>query len=142
MTTLQAVRQGLADNLALLNAGGDWIQVTPYMLASPSPPTIQVMPGKIQYDIANSRGGDLLVMTVQAMVAANFDRQMQNRLDQLLEDSGEFSVKAAIESDFQLGGIVDDLRVTECTGYQIYALAGRGPVLGADWEVSILTSSV
>lgn len=141
-TSLASVRAGLAANLAHLNDAGGWIKVSPYQLASPSPPTIQVFPSKIDYDLANSRGGDVLMFVAQAFVSINFDIQGQVRLDQLLEDSGEFSVKEWIESDSTLGGVVDDLRVTENTGYQVYALAGRGPVLGADWVIEILTSSV
>lgn len=142
MTTLSAVRAGLCANLAALNTGGDWIKVTPYQLASPTPPTIQVFPSRVEYDIANSRGGDVLMFDIQAFVAINFDKAAQIRLDQLLDDSGTYSVKAVVEADCQLGGIVDDLRVESNEGYQVFALAGRGPVLGSTWSVMILTSSV
>lgn len=141
MTTFAAIREGLAANLRHLNDTKNWIQVSAYVLASPTPPMIQVMPSEIHYDLVLARGGDEVVFTIQAFVVENFDQAAQMNLDQLLADSGPLSVKAIIEADRTLGGIIDDLIVTNSTGYQIYSLAGRGPILGADWSVQLTTSN-
>lgn len=141
-TDYGAIRQGLADSLAPLNAGGSWISIDPYMLQNPNPPHIQIMPGEITYDIVMSRGGDELLFVVQAFVVANFDVNAQMKLDQMLADGGPLSIKELVESDRTLGGVIDDLRVRNNTGYNVYSLASRGPVLGADWHVEVVSSTV
>lgn len=141
MSDLAEIRQGLADALAPLNEDGSWISIYPYMRAEPNPPCIQVMPSEVQYDVAGSRGGDAVYMTIQAFVVANFDTAAQVQLDRLLAGSGPLSIKTLVEADATLGGKVDDLRVTESTGYQVYMLRPGRPVLGADWTVQVETST-
>ena len=57
--------------------------------------------------------------------------------NQMLAPTGATSVKAAVESDRTLGGVVESLRVTQCSGYQTYTLPGDRQVLGAEWTVEI-----
>jgi hypothetical protein len=141
-TDYGSIRQGLANALAPLNTPTSWIQITPYMIVNPTPPHIQIMPGEITYDIAGRRGGDELIFVVQGFVVANFDVNSQKKLDQMLADGGPMSVKALVEADRRLGGVIDDLRVRRNSGYNVYSLQSRGPVLGADWEVEVVSSTV
>jgi len=140
VSSITEIREGLIANLEVLNDGGSWIQLSPYVLSDPTPPVIMVLPEEIQYDTALARGGDMAMFTIQALVVANFDVGSQVNLDRMLAGSGPLSVKEAIQADPTLGGKVDDLRVVECTGYQVYNIAGRA-TLGADWSVQIETST-
>ena len=90
MADLEPIREGLAANLAAITD----CQVSAYMLARPSPPTLQVMgPDEIEYDTAFARGGDSLRMIVQGFVGAVDGKGAQKRLDQWLAGSGAQSVK-------------------------------------------------
>jgi hypothetical protein len=71
------------------------------------------------------RGLDKWTFTVQAFVALASDIGAQVKLDAFLAPSGSQSVKAAIEADGTLGGIVADTSVVSCTGYRVYARDGR-----------------
>jgi hypothetical protein len=134
--TVAQIREGLAANLA----GIAGVQVSAYMLANPTPPTIHVYPGQIEYDGAMIRGVDRWTMIVQAFVGLVSDIGAQVKLDTFIAPSGAGSVKAGLEADRTLGGLVQSLRVTECSGERVYVREGAGPVLGAEWQVQILAS--
>jgi len=138
MVDLAAIREGLAANLRRI----DGVQVSAYMLANPTPPTIQVMgPDEVTYDVTFGRGSDSWQMVVQAFVALVTDIGAQARLDEMLHPTGPLSIKEAIEFDTTLGGACNDLRVTRSSGYQQYNLEGRGAVLGAEFTVQVETSN-
>lgn len=135
---LPAVRQEMADQLkAALE-----IQVSPYMLANPTPPAGHLYPTPIEYDHAFQRGMDVWTFTLQVFVSETVDIGAQNRLDEFLNTSGPRSVKAALEADGDagrpvLGGLVDDLRVVRCEGYRRYVTEGRGPAFGSEWTIEV-----
>lgn len=137
MATIAAIREGIATNLKT-HLGASTVQVSPYMLENPTPPTIQVMgPDVIEYDQAFQRGMDDMLIIVQGFAGGPSDRGAQVKLDQWLAPSGATSVKAAIELDNTLAGLVFNVRVISASGYRIYNLDSRGPALGADWTVSV-----
>ena len=141
MPDLVAIREGIAD---ALNAIPE-LQASPYMLSNPTPPSAHVFPDEVDYDQTMGRGHDDWFMTVQAFVGMITDIGAQKRLDLMLNPAGAYSVKAAIEADSTLGGVVDDVQVQSCTGYRVYArsvtISGSGdPVLGAEWRVWILAA--
>jgi hypothetical protein len=140
MATLTEIREALAVNLDVLTD----VQVSAYMLASPTPPSAHLYPGggagEIEYDLAMGRGLDRWPFTVQVFVGAAADVGAQKRLDVFLAPSGAQSVKAAIESDKTLGGLVQDVRVVSCDGYRAYTFDGRAAVLGAEWHVEVLAT--
>jgi hypothetical protein len=80
-------------------------------------------------------------MTVQVIVGFTTDQGSQATLDRYLETSGEYSVKAAIESErpapCTLGGVVQDLQVTSSSGYRLYPRQTGEAVLGAEWTVVV-----
>lgn len=141
--TLAQIREGLALNLtaAITDA-----QVSAYMLSQPTPPALHVYPGSfgagqaIEYDIAFHRGLDRWHLIIQAFVGAVGDKGPQLLLDQFMAPAGGKSVKAAVEADRQLGGLVQDTVVTSCTGYRTYVAEGRPPVLGCEWAVEVLAT--
>lgn len=131
MADLSDVREGLAANLGLI----EHVQVSAYMLGNPTPPAIEVMPDETEYDKTFRRGMDRWFLKVRAFVGKPSDIGSQKRLDRMIATSGANSVKAAIETDCTLGGVVDDLRVVKCSGYRTY---GQTPgVLGAEWLVEV-----
>jgi hypothetical protein len=137
--TLTAIRSGLKANLDPLTAV-EGMQISAYLLSSPTPPAIQIYPAETEYDLAMGRGLDRWTLTVQAFFALTSDVGSQVSLDALLAPAGPLSVKQAVESDSTLGGLVDDLSVVSCTGYRVYVRDSGGPVLGAEWEVQVLAS--
>lgn len=130
------MRVALAANLSTI-AG---VQVSPYLLANPTPPAIQIMPGATEYHAAFGTGDDeWWEFTIQAFVAVTTDKGSQMLLDSFLSSTGANSIKVAAESDRTLGGLCDDLIVTRRTGYTLFVPDGRTSVLGAEWTVRVLT---
>ncbi|HEX4521660.1 MAG TPA: hypothetical protein VH063_18945 [Gaiellaceae bacterium] len=130
------IRKAIAANLQ--NALGKTIQVSPVMLASPTPPAAHVIPGPIEYHGALSDGLETVEMTVQVFVSRTTDIGAQTTLDEYIASDGPSSVKAAIESDSRLGGKCADLIVTSSSGYRVYKSPdGSGEVIGAEWLVKV-----
>ena len=132
--TSEEIREGIADALRVIPG----LQASAYSLSNPTPPTAQVMRGEIQYDQALQHGTHWWTMRVQAFVALVSDIGAQKILDRFLSPDGAFSIKAAIEADATLGGVVSDLQVTTAAGEQVYVRDQGGPVLGSEWTVRVL----
>jgi hypothetical protein len=139
MATLAAIRQGIAANLSSLN-GTAGVQVSAYVLVDPNPPTVQILPAELTYDQAMSRGQDLYTLTIQALAPLAIDQEGQHQLDEMIDEPD--SVKSLVEADKTLGGIVDNTRVTACSGYRVATLEGRGPVLVCEWTVEVWAHSI
>jgi hypothetical protein len=133
---LSAVRGALAD--ALENVANDQgVQVSAYALAQPTPPGLQIIPPGVQYDQAMHRGLDTWIFIVQGFVALTTDVGSQVTLDQMCAPSGPGSVKAALEADKTLGGVVQDLHVLEQSPGRVADYAGVSPMLLVEWRVQI-----
>jgi hypothetical protein len=136
---LGAIRTAMA--AALSRIGG--VQVSAYMLTNPTPPAIQMLPAAITYDEAGSGGLDELTMTVQAFAPLGSDIGSQESLDELLNATGTRSIKANLEFDPTLGGLVQDVHVTDVSTYRVYVFDGRAgatprpPALGVDVTVVV-----
>lgn len=133
--TLAQIRTGLAANLASITG----LAQSAYVLSNPTPPAAEIEPGPVEYDQAFGRGHDRWAMTVRVFVGLTTDIGAQKRLDTYLAPSGATSVKTALESDLTLGGTVQDLHVTGCSGYRVYPRQGQAPVLGAEWQLTVIT---
>jgi hypothetical protein len=134
MASLTELREALAANLVSIPG----VQQSAYLLSAPTPPAIEIQPDAIEYDLTMRRGTDRWRFIVRAFVGATTDIGAQKRLDRMLASAGVDSVKAAIESDRQLGGVCDDLRAVRCSGYRSFQREGAAAVLGAEWEVEVL----
>ena len=130
---MAAIREGLATRLTTI----DGVQASAYMLASPTPPAIHVVPPAIEYHQAMQNGFAELTFTVQAFVALGTDIGAQKRLDEFREPTGSGSIKAAIEADKTLGGVVKDLIVRGSPEPQILTLEGGRQLLSCDFEVTV-----
>src|SRR5215475_8394271 len=117
MASISAIRAGLAANLSTILD----VQVSAYTLAQPTPPGLQILPPGVQYDrtmqgsatSATRHALDDWTFMVQGFVALTTDIGSQVLLDQMCAPSGVNSVKAALESNRTLNGIVSDLHVEE-----------------------------
>jgi hypothetical protein len=141
--TFEEIREGLRASLDTIPG----VQVSAYVLGNPTLPAIEVVPGwegkdGIDYDKTFKRGLDALVFTVRAMVGTPTDIGAQKRLDRMIAPTGDDSVKAAVEADGTLGGVVEDVRVTECSGYKAFARDGGTVALGANWRVEVWAEGV
>lgn len=129
-----AVREAIADTLDIPG-----VNVSPYVLAQPTPPGIQIIPPSVVYDysMGASLGLDEWMFIVQGFVALTTDIGAQMLLDDLCAPAGSSSVKALLEADRTLGGLVETLHVTEQTaGRQVEQPAGN-PMLLVEWRITI-----
>jgi hypothetical protein len=84
----------------------------------PKPPIAVIFPETVSFDTSFGRGLDEYTFTIQLIVSKVSDRNAQSNLDGYCNPDGATSVKAAVESDRTLGGLIQDLRVTEARDYR------------------------
>ncbi len=128
------MRAAIAANLSAITG----VQVSPYILGNPTLPTVEIVPGEVEYDKAMSRGHDDHVFTVRVIVAETTDIGSQVNLDEYMEGDGTRSIKETLESDKTLGGACQALRVVSCSGYRRAVMEGRGAVIAVDWRVEVM----
>lgn len=133
MATPREVRAALAD--ALREIGG--IQVSDYTNANPQPPCAEIRRGPVLYHQAMQDGVSFWTMLVRVYVATISDKNAALRLDAFLAETGDSSVKAALELDTTLGGIVSDVTVSEATGENAYVVEGLPILLGSEFTVTV-----
>lgn len=114
MPTLSEIRTGLATNLATI----DGLRTSAFVPDEPKPPIAVIFPETVSFDTSFGRGLDEYTFTIQLIVSKVSDRNAQSNLDGYCNPDGSQSVKAAIESDRTLGGLIQDLRVTEARDYR------------------------
>ena len=132
-STVADIRAAIATALRAIPG----LQATPYVLANPTPPSAHVARGEVTYDQAMQGGVHTWVYRVQAFVALTSDIGAAALLDTYLSPDGAYSIKAAIETDTSLGGVVADLHVTSATGEQVFVRDQGGSVLGSEWTVQV-----
>ena len=132
---IAAIRTALANNLSAVY--GSSTQVSPYVLSQSTPPTIQVFPGRIQYQQAMGGGLNIAEFIVEVYVPSSTDIGAQKNLDPFLNPSG---IPAAIEADRTLGGIVGSASVQEVNNYGEFSLADGTIVLGCRFTVQVYAS--
>ena len=135
--TVSQIRAGLATNLATVTGA----QISSYQLANPTTPAFAIFPAATEYNQAMARGLDKWTFTVQAIVSAAVDQNGQQQLDEYLAPTGSTSVRAALETDRTLAGVVQNLVVTRVSGYVLYADA-QPPALGCEWTVDVWASGL
>lgn len=132
--TIAEIRAGLQTRLATI-AGVD---THAYPQESPNDLTLQVMgQDLIEYDQAMQRGLDRLTFVIQGFSGSPDSRAAHENLDVWLSPSGTSSVKAAVEGDITLGGVVVSARVARAAGSQILTVPNRGQLLGTHFFVEI-----
>lgn len=100
------------------------------------PPMAVVNPSNIEYDLNAQRGLTRFSMTVSVFVVKADDRSAQKAIDPFVGVSGAQSVKAAMEADRTLGGVVDTCRVQSVSNYSATD-ANDVDYLAVDFEVEV-----
>lgn len=133
---ITAVCEALALNLAPLAPD---VQVSPYVLASPTPPCVMVDVGPEEYGRSmGARGMTELTFIVWGLVpTAGAYEESQRRLHRWMATSGSESIKALLDSDKTLGGL-GSLKVISRSGVRRYSAEGRATYIGAEWTVNVL----
>ena len=131
--SITGIRQGLATNLATISG----LRTSYYITDNPTPPIAIVAPPSIKYDQSFGRGLDEYNFQVIVLVTRADERIGQDLIDSYCAPVGAGSIKAAIESDRTLGGLVADLRVTDMTGVSPTTLADGQVYLSATWAVMV-----
>ncbi len=112
--------------------------MSPTVLPNAIPPYCDVRRGPLRYDQALNGGVHQETILVRVFVNAGAAPEAeQSNLDDYTDPDGAKSIKKAIETDTTLGGIVQDLQVTDCTGDNPYAGDGQPPMLGSEWTVEV-----
>lgn len=101
------VREGLKNNLSDI----DGLRVYDIMPDVINPPCAIIGQLDFTYDLNNARGLDQANLDVFVIVQRFSERSGMINLDKYLAGSGDYSIKAAIESDLTLGGACNTLRV-------------------------------
>lgn len=117
MASSTEIRRALAALLAVLDVGD-----------------VSVAPGEIAYEPGVLRQR----FAVRAITGLPGDEQAEATLDELMEPEGARSIKALLEADHTLGGLVADVTVTRCTGWQLFRIDDHDAI-GATWTVSTLS---
>jgi hypothetical protein len=115
----------------------DGVQTSPFPLGAPSPPTIQLLPGPVTYDLAMGRGLDTDTVTIQALAPTADLEGATRQMLAFMEATGASSIKEAAESDKTLGGWADDMIVTVCSGVSLAQTRNGIDVLLAEWTTII-----
>ena len=105
---ISQIRDGIKKNLSSID-GLRTYDIVPDVIV---PPCVVVGQLDFTFDLNNARGLDQANLDVFVIVQRFSERAAQDKLDKYLAGSGDFSIKAAIESDRTLGGACDTLRVT------------------------------
>jgi len=114
------------------------VNVFEYAMASPTPPTIQILPPSVDYDLTMRRGFDVWTFVVQAFVDFTDDFSSQRLLDDVCSPIGTTSVKALLESDQTLGGTTATVLVTRHDFRGKVETAGGSPMLLVEFTVEVI----
>jgi hypothetical protein len=134
MATISEIRDGIATNLATISG----LRTTETVPDNPQPPVAIIQPNSIEYDRAFQRGLDQYSFTVTVIVGRASERSAQRLLDLYCVGTGSSSVKAAIESDRTLSGVIQDLRVVAMRNYGTISL-GDQTYLAAEFDLIVYT---
>ena len=74
---------------------------------------------------------------VTGMVGNVSDIGAQKRLDRWVDSAGAESVKAKVETDRTLGGVVERVDVEGPTDYGVFIDPGGGALLGCTWKARV-----
>lgn len=132
MSTTAAVRAALVSTLNAvegLRASG--------VVDKVSPPQVMVGEVEVDFDATMARGYDAQTWTLRLYVSKADTRGAEAKLDPFLDPAGALSIKAALEADRTLGGVVAALRVITASDYGVYDMAD-GAYLGAQFTVTLL----
>jgi hypothetical protein len=133
MAAMSEIRTALAEKIGSING----LRTAATVPDQVNPPIAVIIPERVTYDEAYARGLVVYTFIVQVVVGKVSERSAQNRLDGFVNPTGTTSIKAAIEADKSLGGVVFDSRVTEMTTYAVVQI-GDIAYLSCEFRVTVL----
>ena len=133
MASLSDIRTGLANRIATISG----LRTAATIPDQVNPPIAIVIPERLTYDDAFNRGLVTYSFLVQVIVGKVSERTSQNKIDGFINPTGTTSIKAAIEGDKTLNGVVFDTRVTEVTGYSVVQV-GDIAYMSCEFRVTVL----
>lgn len=138
MAAIKAIRGGLEDRLDTI----DGLRI--YQGGNFNPPcaVVSLATEGINYHETSQNGLTRLEFRVVVYVSMAYTRVARDLCDDFLDVTGDLSVKAAIEGDATLGGIVDDL-IVDRGAQQDFVFQEAGTFqqyLGAEFFVTVLSS--
>lgn len=127
-----AIRAGLVTRLETI-AG---LTATPFLPKRINAPAAAVQRRQTRYDATMADGSDDWEYVITVFVAWNESEIAQTAMSNYLARTGATSIKAAIEAEDTLGGVVDFTRVREAGEEQIRT-AGEIEYLAVDFILDI-----
>ena len=133
--TISQIKAGLATRLATIS-GLRTFAYQPDQLNAPLayPMVEQVLYHRTMFNWLNE-----IVFTVTVIVARPTERPAEASLDAYVSPTGASSIRAAIEGDRTLGGIVDDCQVEQASGISSLS-ANDADYLSVDFTVRVYAS--
>ena len=148
MSSLREILEAAADQIRdTMAAESDWaFQVEPSMILNPTPPSIDVFPGPQFFDVTTGGMGvdqagmdEGIRIDVLARVAPNDNVANQQVLYELLDPESDMSLVQSLYDDPTLGGLVYDLHLESCSGFQPAPRWDGGMVyLGCLWRFLVI----
>lgn len=133
MTAMSDIRTALAGKIGNITG----LRTAATVPDQVNPPIAVIIPERVTYDEAYARGLIVYTFIVQLVVGKVSERTAQTKLDGFVNPTGSTSIKAAIEADKSLGGVVFDSRVTEMTTYTVVQI-GDIAYLSCEFRVTVL----
>lgn len=105
--SIDGIRSGLATNLATISG----LRTASELIDNPNPPVAIVNLRSIQYDQSFAKGLVVYTFIITVIMGRAAERTAQRKLNDYCDNTGNQSIKTAVESDKTLGGNAYDVRV-------------------------------
>lgn len=135
--TVWQLMGGLKTRLATV----DGLNAYDHPFGNPTPPAAFPLIPAFNYRESMGRGTYVPEFRVAVLVGNQYDEASQKLLAELVSQTGDWSIRAAIEADKTLGGLAHDLVVDsfDPTGLE---MAGFGGYIGGVFNVRVIASGV
>lgn len=130
--TISDIRNGLETNLETISGLRAYSEIPD----NPSFPAAIVVLNSVDYDQAFQRGLTQYNFTVSVVVGRASERAAQERLNLYASNTGDKSIKSAVESDKTLSGSAYDVRVVTMNSIGAVELNGT-TYIGMDYTVTV-----
>ncbi len=129
---ITAIREGLETNIETISGFRAYSEIP----ENPQTPCAVVTLSNIDYDQSFQKGLTLFTFTVTVIVSRFSVVQAQQNLNDYANNSGDKSLKTAIESDKTLSGSAVDVRVLSMNSISALDLNDGNNYLGMDFSVT------
>lgn len=138
MASLKAVRNGVETRLDTI----DGLRIVDGASINPPAAVVMLATDGVNYHETFKNGLSQWNLRVVVYVSTAYTRTARDLLDDFCDTTGSKSVKAAIEGDRTLGGIIDDLVVSNASqsDFQFQEGGVLHQYLGAEFFVTVLAS--